>query len=140
MAILKRNKDQAILGRDDILQADDIVTEAVDVPEWGGAVLVKGMTGTERDAFDAAIMSETGKSKKVNLENLRAKLCAATVVDEAGNPLFTQEDVAALAKKSAMAIQKVYDVAARICGLGADDVEELVEGLENNPFEDSVSD
>lgn len=140
MALLKRKKDQVVLGRDDILQADDIVTEAVDVPEWGGTVLVKGMSGVERDEFDLAIMSKTGKSREVNLENLRARLCASSIVDEDGNLIFTQEDVFALSEKSGAALQRVYDVASRLSGLGEDDIEELVEGLEDNPFEDSASD
>jgi hypothetical protein len=38
------------LSADAILAADDIVTEAVDCPEWGGKVLVKAMTGAERDS------------------------------------------------------------------------------------------
>ena len=45
-----------ILTRDQILQANDLVTETVEVPEWGGSVFVKSLTGVERDQFEAAIV------------------------------------------------------------------------------------
>ena len=44
------------LSRDDILKAADNEPEEVDVPEWGGSVLVRGMTGRERDAFEVSLM------------------------------------------------------------------------------------
>ena len=135
-----KEKDMPVLGREAILQADDIVTEPVDVPEWGGTVLVKGMTGKQRDVFEKSMLTEAGKSRKINLENIRAKLCAATVVDKDGKELFTPDDVKALSEKSASALQRVYDVGARLCGLSNDDVEELAEGLEDSPFEGLLSD
>jgi len=122
------------------LQADDIVTEPVEVPEWGGTVLIKSMTGNQRDIFEASMIKEAGESRKVNLSNIRAKLCAATVVDKDGKQLFTPDDIVDLSEKSASALQRVYDVASRLCGLSNDDVEELAEGLEDNPFGDSLSD
>ena len=62
MAIFeKKQDDMRILSREDIAQADDIVIEAVDVPEWGGTVLVKGMTGAERDRFEISMLADPGK-------------------------------------------------------------------------------
>ena len=40
------------LSRDDILKAADNEPEEVDVPEWGGSVLVRGMTGLDRAAAE----------------------------------------------------------------------------------------
>ena len=42
-----------LLTRDLILKADDIQTREVEVPEWGGTVLIRALTGTERDAYEA---------------------------------------------------------------------------------------
>ena len=138
--MFKSKNDMPILGRDEILQADDIKTEAVDVPEWGGTVLVKGMTGSERDRFELAMISDPGQSTKVNLSDMRAKLCSLTIVDEAGKLLFTPSDIKKLSGKSAAALQRVFEVARELSGIGDDDVEELTEGLEDSPFEGSVSD
>jgi len=135
-----KKEKMPVLNREDILAADDIVTEAVEVPEWGGTVLVRGMSGKQRDIFDAGWIKDTEDSRKVNITNFRARLCAATVVNEAGKYIFTPKDVSDLAKKSATALQKVFDVAVELCGLSEGDIEELVEVLIENPTEDSPSD
>ena len=129
-----------ILTKEEILQANDLVTERVDVPEWGGAVYVRGMTGLERDLYEDSILEQRGKNRQVNLRNARAKLVALSVVDEAGQRMFSQTDVAALGKKNAAALQRVFNVATRLSGITEEDLEELTEEIEANPFDGSVSD
>lgn len=128
------------LKRDDILSVMDIRIELVDVPEWSGHVYVKGMSGIERDDFEASIVETRGKGTKVNMTNVRAKLCALTVCDENGTKLFSDADVIVLGKKSASALQRVFEVAQRLSGIGDADVKELAEGLSANPSEGSPSD
>jgi hypothetical protein len=114
------------LSRDDILKAADNEPEEVDVPEWGGSVLVRGMTGRERDAFEVSLMQPgRGGRKVMDPANVRAKLVARCVVDDDGGRLFTDADVAELGGKSAAAVDRVYAVAARLSGMGGDDQEEL---------------
>ena len=128
------------LKRDDILAVKDIQVELVPVPEWGGEVYVKGMDGTERDAFEASIVEQRGKKTSVNMSNVRAKLAAQTICDENGQRLFNDADVKALGKKSASALQRVFEVAQRLSGIGDSDIKELTEGLQANPTEDLHSD
>ena len=130
----------AILKRDDILQASDITKELVSVPEWGGDVYVKGMTGAERDKFESSIVAQHGKEQSVNMANIRAKLASLTICDENGKRLFTEMDVQALSQKSAAALQRVFEVAQRLSGIGDDDVKELTEGIKADPFDGSPSD
>ena len=127
------------LKRDDILNVKDIAIELVDVPEWGGQVYVKGMTGLERDAFEGSIVETRGKGTRVNMAHVRAKLAAQTLCDENGERLFTDADVKELGKKSASALQRVFEVAQRLSGIGEDAVKELTGELEENPTEDSPS-
>ena len=42
-----------LLTKDAILQAQDSKLEKLEVPEWGGHVFIKSMSGTERDNFEA---------------------------------------------------------------------------------------
>ena len=129
------------LTREDILKAVDIEIEEVHVPEWfDGYVFVKGLTGTERDSFEMSIVKQRGKSASVNMSNIRAKLAALTLCDKEGVRLFTEADVKALGKKSATALQRVFDVAQKLSGIGEDDIDELAEELEENPLEGSASD
>ncbi len=120
-----------LLGRDEILQAKDLKTERVSVPEWGGDVLVRSMTGAERDAFEASILEKRGSDYDVNMRNLRAKLAAWTIVDEEGNRLFSEDDIKALSEKSAGALQRVFNVASRLSAIGPEDVEELAKNSES---------
>jgi hypothetical protein len=127
------------LGKQDILQADDVVKELVHVPEWGGDVYVKGMTGAERDSFEASIVQLRGKDQIINMKNFRAKLASLTICDEAGKRVFTDADITELSAKSALVLQRIFAVAQRLSGIGEKDVKELTEGLKENPTVDSVS-
>lgn len=128
-----------ILGREQILSAQDLEKELVEVKEWGGAVYVRALTGTERDAFEASMVDQRGKSRTINLKNLRARLCALTICDEEGNRLFSDADVEELGKKSAAALTRVFEVAQRLSGLSQEDVEELGKPSEDGPNEGSTS-
>ena len=109
-----------ILNKTQILEALDLKSEAVDVPEWNGSVLVRTMTGADRDAFEASlIVTQLDGTRKPNMTNMRAKLVALTVVDEAGALVFDVTDVDRLSLKSASALERVFTVAQRINGLGA---------------------
>lgn len=111
------------LTRDQILGVPDIMREDVDVPEWGGTVCVKGLSGTERDAFEASMVGRNGAMK---LDNIRAKLVSLAVVDpDTGESLFSVGDVAILGGKSAAALNRVFGVAQRLAGLTESDIEEL---------------
>lgn len=121
-----------ILTREEILQADDLKTEIVNVPEWGGEVIVRTMTGTDRDIWDNLMFR---KGERNYLNDNRAKLCSCTIVDEHGNLLFTEDDVIELGKKSSMALNRVFDVAKRLNGLGPDDVKEMAKNSYETPDE-----
>lgn len=117
----------SFLSADDILSADDLPREPVDVPEWGGTVLVQGMSGTERDRFEAAMMTDnmSGISRDRALDNYRARLAAACIVDESGKRMFQGAAVKRLGDKSASALSRVVVVASRLSGLTDGDVDEL---------------
>lgn len=129
-----------LLSREQIIGADDRKTEDVAVPEWGGTVRVRALSGAERDAYEAGIVSLRGDgTKSVNLKNLRGRLVSLSCVDEDGARLFTDEDAIALGDKSASALERVFDVARKLSGLSEDDVEELAEGFAPAPNDGSTS-
>jgi len=100
-----------------ILAANDAAITVVDVPEWGGAVGVRVMSGKQRDAFEAAIVARRGKNGDMQPAGLRALLIALAACDDAGAPLFAEADIPALEAKSATALQRVFDAAAAANGL-----------------------
>jgi len=119
------------LGRDAILKASALRTEEVRVPEWAspesGAdmVLVRELRGRERDEWEASLAVMRGGQMVPDVANMRAKLVARTVVGEDGEPLFSQQDVNALGELSAAALDRVFEAASRLSGLGKDAVEEM---------------
>lgn len=118
------------LGKQQILDAQDLAIERVDVPEWGGAVVIRGLTGLERDAFEAEIVRRDGEDTQLNLENLRAKLLSRCIIDEkTGDRLFSDSEAAALGKKSGLVITRLFEVAQRLSGLSKKDVEALAQNL-----------
>lgn len=133
-------KNKTMLTKKAILEAQDLKTEIVPVPEWGGDVNVKGMTGADRDKFEASIVQTRGKDQTLNMVNIRAKLASMTICDEKGEKLFTDADIVKLSMKSAAALQRIFSVAQRLSGIGDEDVKELAEGLKANPLEDSALD
>lgn len=129
-----------LLTKEQILGVVDLAFEDVEVPEWGGTVRVGMLMGAERDAFEQGVVERHGKKTQLNLTNIRARLVALCVVDEEGQRVFGEADVKALGRKSALALNRVFEVAQRINGLTEEDMEELAGNLENGQSEDSTSD
>ncbi len=114
------------LNKQEILSQDDLKYEDIQIPEWGGAwVRVRTINASERDRFEAGMVSRRGKNATANLENMRARLCLLCLVDENGERLFQEEDTFPLGGKSAAALDRIFTVAQRLNGLRDADVEEL---------------
>ena len=113
-----------VLSAADILAAKDMETVTVECPEWGGDVVVKSMTGTERDAFETSL-TKKGKGGKPESDtaNMRARMVAAAAVDDKGAQLFTAAQVADLGKKNAKVLDRLFDVASKLNGMFDGDVE-----------------
>lgn len=130
----------AHLSRDQILTADDLKTEELEVPEWGGSVLLRMLTGAERDAFEASTVQGKLGSQKQNLNNLRARLLILCIVNERGEREFNRNDIDALGAKSSVALQRVFNRCNEMNGLSDDDIEELTQDFATGPSVSSTSD
>jgi hypothetical protein len=129
------------LTREQILNAEDLPREAVEISEWGGMIWVRGLSASERDEFDLSFFEEDGKRKtrQESLKNIRARLVALTVCDVHGNRIFTDGDIDAIGRKSGKIIDRLYDVASRLSGISGRDVEILSKNLKGGQSEDSPS-
>lgn len=128
-----------LLTREEILKANDIKTESVSVPEWGGDVMVRGLTGAQRDDYEATLIRMKGTDAQMNLRNARAKLVQRSCVDADGALLFNEDDVVALSRKSAAALERVFEVAQRLSGLSKSDIDDLTKNSGSSQSEDSGS-
>ena len=150
MSASKKPKSKSaskFLTAEQILAADDLASEVVEVPEWSGKVLVRELTGTARDQYQTSLIqmpdkvSKKGGGMTFRLENASVRLVALSIWDEAAAaPLFELSAVAALGMLSGRALNRVYQVAQRLSNLSDEDVEELVGNSEGTPSAGSSSD
>jgi len=110
-----------MLKREEILAKVTLKTEKILVEEWGGDVLISEMSGFSRDSWEQAISEKDGSGRLVSP---RSKLVLFTVVDEAGNRIFKDDDIQAIGKLSAAALEKVCAVSMRLNALDAGAVAE----------------
>lgn len=111
-----------MLTRAAIFAAQDVKSEVVPVPEWGGSVTVQELSGNQRVRWENTV-NALGKDPGIRI---LSALVVCSVVDESGDPIFTADDVEALGKKSAVALERVYNVATRLSGLRTSDVDNAV--------------
>ena len=116
-----------MLTKEAIMAAVDIAVETVHVPEWGGDVKVRGLTGAQRDQYEQMLLGQREKSGA--FYNIRATLCVLAIVDDNGNQLFDVAEIDALGKKSAAALDRIADVIRRISGLAPEAVEDAEKNL-----------
>jgi len=111
----------SILTREAILSAQDLKTETVKVPEWGGEVIISTMTAAARDAWEMSLVGD-GKGN-YNTGNASARLVSYCAVNEKGERLFSDKDAEALGKRSAKAMNRVVRVAQKLNALTDADFE-----------------
>lgn len=97
------------LSAEDILGADDLKSQEVEVPEWGGVVRLRPMSGEEAlKLVELSGTDRTGAALRV------VALCA---VKEDGSRLFTDEQIVALRAKSAAALLRLQKKAMELNSL-----------------------
>ena len=118
--------------RERILGADDLPREPVDVPwELGGQKLyIRGLTSDEKDEF-VAFSTQAGDFSWS--KGLTALLVCRTLVDEDGERVLEDGDSVALGKKSGRVMSDLYEVAARLSGLVAEEIEQGFGQGQNEP-------
>lgn len=123
-----------------ILSAEDLRTEEVDVPEWGGSVVVREFSAAARDAFFAAtIRVRKDGTREPVLDGMNAKLVALSAVDENGDRMFTDAEIVELERKSAAAIERVAAVCSRLNRLSTQDVDDAGKNSESGQSGSSPS-
>jgi hypothetical protein len=124
------------LTREQILAADDLPREKVYVPDWQGDVWVRTLSAGQRERWEAMMEGPDGFRGR---GEMMAAVVALTACDEAGQLLFTLDDIPRLAEKSAGAVMRISDVATRLAKIEAADIEELEKNSVASPSAFSAS-
>lgn len=131
----------ALLSKQQIFEADDLEYKEVDVPEWGGSVRLKSLTGSERDKYESSLQRIGKNGQPVpDIVNARARLIALTAVDENGNRVFSDNEVLKLGTKSSKPIDRLFEESSKLSGISQEDMEKMVEDFDEGQSESSTSD
>ncbi len=129
------------LTKNQVLEKKKIRIEEVFIPEWGDTVFVKELSAAERDAYESSLirLDAKGNLQGHNLVNIRARLAAFAICDQDGVRLFSDKEAAELGNLSGAALDRVFEVAQRLSGITAADLQELEKNSVSGPFVDSFS-
>jgi len=114
-----------MLTKSAILDAKDLAVKNIPVPEWGGEVGVRILTGAERDDFDSACANARRVGGRVDTRGLKIKLVSLGICDEKGERLFDEKDIKDLQRKSGKALDRVFTAVQKHNGMSAEEVEDL---------------
>jgi hypothetical protein len=105
-----------VLNREQILGAKDRAQQTITIPEWGGDVLITALSVRDR----SVVLGEWARLGNVQKEggdtvgamlDIKLRLVALSITDADGVPVFSADDVVALATKSSEAIGVISDAA-----------------------------
>lgn len=116
-----------MLTKDMIIAVNDIHTERVEVPEWGGHVFVRTMSLGDKKRYEAELyeIDDKGKVKIKSDGDYKAVMLASCVCNEKGEKLFTMKDIQAISEKSAAPIERILEVANKMNKHIEEDIEEI---------------
>ena len=116
------------LTRDQILQAArnaKIERDEISIPELGGKVFVRGMSGKERDEFEEGLRIRKGKrSGQTDLRNFRARLAVKIIVDGEGQRILTDDDAAIFGQMPAGVLDRIISRCTELSGLAEEEIED----------------
>jgi len=120
-----------VLTAGQILGADDLPRKEVDVPEWGGTVYVRTMTGAEQVAWSDR--ATANGDTKVSQDDIIADLLVSVLVDQNGNQILSKGDAPKLKDKSAAVLIRLSQIAMKHNTITDDDIKEMEKNLEAAP-------
>jgi hypothetical protein len=110
------------LSKKAILAAKDTKLKGpIPVPEWGGEVYFRTISGAERDQFEDSYAEQKMKA-------FRSRFLVMTLADESGERLFEDKDIDELGKKSSVVINRLFDEAWQHNAFTQEAVDALGEG------------
>jgi hypothetical protein len=116
--------------------------ERLEIPELGGFVYVRGLTGRERDEWERSNLTKRRGRVEANMDSLgnaRARLAVRCLCDEQGGRLFEDRDADALGALRSDVLSRIYNTAQRLSNVTDDDLAELKNASETAAGTDSSS-
>ncbi len=128
----------------EILSAKDIDEAEINLPQWGGDVVVRGLSSEEHEKVVQDSMEGPIKDRKFSMIGYNARMAVACTYDglakDGGKKTFNDSHLALLRKKASGPVAAIAKKVQELSGLGEEEVEKMKEDLEHAQKDDSVSD
>lgn len=106
----KANTEKELSAADLLGSAADMTPQRLDLPNAGGHIYMRPMTGDEGVQWATLVSEPANKNKQ---RELLIRFCAC---DKNGKPLFSASQVEMLGRKSLPTLNAMRDFAAALCG------------------------
>jgi hypothetical protein len=117
------------LTREQLLEAARnarIERDTLLVPELGGEIWVRGMSGIERDKFEEGLRIRRGRrAGQSDLRNFRAQLAVRVIVNDQGERLLNDLDADIFGKLPAGVLDRIIGRCTELSGKAQEEVDEL---------------
>jgi hypothetical protein len=111
------------ITRDDLLAARP-TPRPVTIPELGGQVWIRPLSGLERDAFEE---HQYQRRRAGSAPNFRGGLVVRTLVTESGERVFADADEEIVGKLDGAVLDRITEAASKASGYTEKDVQALGE-------------
>lgn len=96
------------------------------VPELGGDIFVRGMSGKERDKFEEGLRIRKGsKAGQSDLRNFRAQLAVKVIVNDAGERLLNDADADLFGRLPAGVLDRIIAKCTELSGKAEQEIDDL---------------
>ena len=123
--------------------------ETVHIEQWARDVTLRGFSSRERDLFEednlrranakAGNGAKRGQSINADLANFRARLVSRHLVEDGVRTLANARGEELLGEQPAAVVDRLFNVAQKLSGFSAEDVEALTKNSDTTAAEDSSS-
>jgi hypothetical protein len=104
--------DKEVLSIQSIMQADDLATEEVDVPEWGGVIVIRELTKAQMNDLRRSITGDT-----IDQDAFEKDMFLAAVIQ----PEFSPEQYSLLLQKSNKVMARIMEHIMVMSRVGGDE-------------------
>lgn len=123
-----------LLTRNDLDQIK-LKRKYVEVPDWGGTVLIRELTGEQRDSYEGSLFNNTaptkGQPRRMNTQNARARLVAMCLIDEEGKRLYNDNEAYLLGQLGSQGVDLLFDECRKLSGITDEDNKEIEQAIKN---------
>ena len=121
-----------MLSVDDIKKSSDRRTKEIEIPEWGGAVLLAEFTAADRDWFEGKSLQIAANVNDASIgaimKGFRSETVRRGLVDAELKPMFGKSDNTILGKSS-LVIDRLFDESSKLNEFDEEEIEKATENL-----------